>query len=1080
MIMKRRYEIALKVFFIVSTLMISVKLTANPLFIELEKNQNPKLQDITSTFEKHWESFPEGQRLPGWKQLQRWKYFWERRTFPSGEFPNQIDIYREYEFFKGKNKHLNPSSSKQWSLLGPIDKPQKVYDVREQGLGRVNVLRFHPSNPDQIWAGAATGGVWRSNDGGSSWETFPFTQFLSLGVSDIAISESDPNVVYVATGDANGTLGTGHSFYSIGVIRTTDAGESWSVTNLSYYLSNGKVTSRLLVSPNNPDVVVAATSEGIYKSTDGGQTWELKNAGLFRDMILSLSDKNVIHASVFSRSGSTAIYRSTDFGDTWKLAHTIAGASRVVFAVTPNKPERVYALCSRNSYSSFHSLLISVDNGLNYEEYSNYEIENNLLGWYLGTGDDQNTGQADYDLCLAVSPTDFSEIYIGGINLWKSNDEGATWVMVGHWNGAYGKPFVHADQHCFEWLNNNTLFVGNDGGIYFTKNGGSSWSFVSDGMSITQYYRFSVSQSDPYLIYAGCQDNGTNRLRDGNWEHIYSADGMETAIDPTNTDRVYASYQYGQLLKSNNGGRSFTSMINPTKTRENGGWVTPYLIAPNSPNTLYAGYQNVWKTTDYGSNWKRLSNFNTNRTLVDLAISKANPDIIYAANYYNLMQSKDGGESWSNIYSASQAITYVEAHPTNEDIVWITLSGYANGSKVMEYNGSEWTNISGNLPNVPVNCIVYQNDSPDRIYVGTDIGVFYTDYSSKIWEQFGTGLPNVIINELEIHDGVKKIRAATYGRGIWEADVLDCNLPPLTLKVTGELEFCQGDSVIIEVEQNYPNFTWSNGETSRKIVVKESGFFSVEAEDALGCKTRSTSIYVEVHNVPDLAITPVGKFPICEGEEASLSANFGFKTYLWNTGETSRRIVTSTPGEYFVVGTTSYDCIAYSDTIVVEIMPDPEKPTISKDVNWLYSSEASEYQWYLNDSLIPGATERSYLASQSGNYKVEIWSEYGCSNISDNFDFILGVDDAESPDYYINVRPNPSKDIFNINAQFTKPHILDISISTLRGEQVYFESVKYEGGIFIRQIDLEYYPRGTYYLIINYDGNMWRKQLIKE
>ncbi len=1065
---------------LVASLFFTGELKTQTFFEQLEKNNNPNLNQIKEAFEDQWKDFPEGQRKPGWKQMQRWQYFWEPRTFPNGEFPNQVEIYREYEFFKGKETHSNPSSTKQWTLLGPETKPEKVYDVRQQGLGRVNVIRFHPDNPNIIWAGAASGGVWRSKDGGSSWETFPFTQFLSLGVSDIAISPSDPNIVYVATGDASGTLGTGNSFYSIGIIKTTDAGATWNLTNMSYYLSNGKVTSRLILSPHNPDIVIAATSEGIYKTTDGGTTWNLKRTGNFRDMICSISDYNIVSASVFSRSGSTSLFRSSDFGDSWEQVHDIPGASRVVFAVTPVKPNRVYALCSRNMYSSYHSLIISEDNGINYEEYSNYEIENNLLGWYLGTGSDNNTGQADYDLCLAVSPTDSRVLYIGGINVWKSIDEGSTWTMVAHWNGAYDKPFIHADQHCFEWLDESTLFVGNDGGIYLTGNGGKSWNFKSNGMSITQYYRFGVSQTEPYLIYAGCQDNGSNRLNDGKWEHVYSADGMEAAVDPTNTDRVYVSFQYGQLLRSSNGGKNFTSMINSTKTNENGGWVTPYLISSTSPNVIYAGYKNVWKSTDYGVNWNKISNFSSNRTIVALALSEANPNIIYAANYSNLIVSKDGGETWTTILNSSQAITYIEAHPTNENIVWVTLSGYSSGNKVMEYDGSEWNNISGNLPNVPINCIAYQKESPDRIYVGTDIGVFYTDYSSKIWEQFGAGLPNVIVNELEIHYGIKKIRAATYGRGIWEADILECNLEPLTLKIIGNLEFCLGDSVIIEVEQNYPNFVWNNGETSKRIVVKESGSFSVTAEDNTGCTTKSNSVTVEVYNVPELAINPVGKFPICIGEEATLTANFGFKTYLWNNGETTRRIVTSIPGEYYLSAVTSDGCVAYSDTLLVEVMPYPEKPIISQNGNWLNSTEAIEYQWYKNDTLIEGATNHSYLATESGIYKVEIWDEYSCSNISEEFDFILGVNDINTPEYYINVRPNPSKDIFNINAQFTKPHNLNISISTINGERVFSEIVKYNGGVFTKQIDFSQFPRGTYYLVINYDGNIWRHQLIKE
>jgi hypothetical protein len=163
---------------LVASLFFTGELKTQTFFEQLEKNNNPNLNQIKEAFEDQWKDFPAGQRKPGWKQMQRWQYFWEPRTFPNGEFPNQVEIYREYEFFKGKETHSNPSSTKQWTLLGPETKPEKVYDVRQQGLGRVNVIRFHPDNPNIIWAGAASGGVWRSKDGGSSWETFHLLNFF--------------------------------------------------------------------------------------------------------------------------------------------------------------------------------------------------------------------------------------------------------------------------------------------------------------------------------------------------------------------------------------------------------------------------------------------------------------------------------------------------------------------------------------------------------------------------------------------------------------------------------------------------------------------------------------------------------------------------------------------------------------------------------------------------------------------------------------------------------------------------------------------------------------------------------------
>jgi len=259
----------------------------------------------------------------------------------------------------------------------------------------------------------------------------------------------------------------------------------------------------------------------------------------------------------------------------------------------------------------------------------------------------------------------------------------------------------------------------------------------------------------------------------------------------------------------------------------------------------FCGLSKCMENDNYGGgNWTRLSSFGSNQTLVAIAVALSDTNVIYAANYSDLYASYNGGFTWNSIYtSSSSAITSIAVDPQDPKRLWVTKSGFTPSDKVLEINNGEVSNLSGNLPNVPVNAIVYQKNSPDRLFIGTDIGVFYTDYSSAYWEKYGDDMPNVVINDIEINYGANsqtKLRAATYGRGIWEADVINCNYQSPAITYTGATSFCEGDSVILSVNlpdqpndaeqpQEPLNYIWSNGSTSRSIVVKESGAYSVIA-----------------------------------------------------------------------------------------------------------------------------------------------------------------------------------------------------------------------------------------------------------
>lgn len=1061
-------------------LFFSSKLLLSQLTLEqLDTVSSSNFYEIKDEWNNYWNTIPQQERK-GWKQYKRWEYFWEQRVYPTGNFPDPNYIFDEWNNFKEKYVRNDVIQSIKWDLIGPTINPTDFNSSRVQGLGRINVIRFNPHNPNEIWIGAASGGIWKSTNGGLNWRTFPFTEFLSIGITDIAISKTNPNIIYSSTGDADVTFGGKDKFYSIGLIKTTDGGSTWNRTNLSYYLHNNKILGAIIIHPTNPNLLVVGTGDGIFKSTDGGNSWVNRQGGGFRDLVQHPTKNNIIYGATFSRAGEAYIYKSTDFGDTWTSVKKIENCIRIALAVTPDNYKKVYAVCANNQTRGFHSFLISNDEGNNWSTIATPERNGNILGWYKGESWDTK-GQGTYDLCIAVSPINEDIIYIGGINIWKSTDGGETWDLNTHWYGGYGKEFVHADHHDLEFQNNTTIFSANDGGLYKSTNGGDKWIDLTDGLSITQYYCMGMSKTNPPLIVGGSQDNGTFLLKDGVWYHIFSSDGMECAIDPKNNNNIYVSIYYGSLYRSNNGGRDFTLMLDEDKTKETGEWITRFIIDQNSPNKIYAGYNNVWKSSEYGAydSWEKISSFTNGGTIHSLAIPPKNSGIIYAATMSTLYATYNDGKEWTELFRSNAGISYIAVDPNDPLHFVLTMSGYIPETKVFEYDGEKFINISGNLPNIPINCAVIQDNSPGRIYIGTDIGVFYTDNGSNIWTYYGSGLPNVVVNELEIDYPRKKLIAATYGRGFWETDLLDCNAPEIKVTIKGNKEFCAGDSVILEAEDGFDKYLWSDGSTSKKIVVKTSGSYSVLAEkenNSGECKAKSSTITTVAKNVPELQVIIKGRNPMCEGDSLELNGWLGFSKYEWSNGKTGRKLIVKEPGQYILKATATNDCVVYSEPINVIVNPKPEKPFIIKNNDTLFSTFAYKYQWYLNGNPIENGNNRYIIPFDSGLYQVETINEYDCKNMSEPFIY-SNIDYSESNNL-IYLYPNPTNDYINI-------YFIDyidlpkrIEIIDIMGKIKYSsDSFKFDGACL--KINMDTFPSGIYFIKIIYNDSIIVNKIIK-
>ncbi len=770
-----------KIFLSIFTI-ISLSLGAQHWATEMD-NKEKTVQEIQQSFEQYWtgRSIEKGK---GYKQFRRWEYMVEQRTYPDGKFVRPDLAWKETLKFREENKATrHHRSNPNWISLGPdswINGPSGY----NPGLGRINVVQVDPNNENIIYVGTPSGGLWRSTNGGTSWASLT-DDLPVIGVSGIAIHPANSDVIYIATGD-----GYASDNYSIGVLKSTDGGQSWNTTGLTFEITQSRTIAQLIIDPENPETLIAAANNGIFKTIDGGVNWSQRATGNRKALVFKPGDSQVVYAA------GTNIIRSTNNGETWTtISQGVPNnAGRIALAVTPANPDFVYALACNNSDFGFLGLFRSTDSGQSFTLRSSTP---NILGNNLDGSDEG--GQGWYDLAIAASPTNADEIYTGGINIWKSVNGGATFNINTHWVvQTLSHPYVHADIHYLGY-HNSVLYTGCDGGIYRTTNGGAIWNDLTSGMAITQIYRIGASLTNPNIVQFGAQDNGSNRSSAINWMHIFGADGMETIIDYTNPDFTYISYQNGGLLRSNNGGSTFDNFLNGVN--EEGAWVTPYLIHPINPQTFWAGLNQVWRTNDRGNFWEPLGGPGAGR-ITALAVAPANTNVIYYSKNSTLYRTTNGGSTWANISQGlpNLFITYIEVDPQNPQNVYVTMSGYSQGNKVFKStnSGNNWQNISLNLPNLPVNCILFEKDSPEGLYIGTDVGVYYKNQSMNHWVSYSEGLPNVIVMELEIHYPTSKLRAGTYGRGLWEADLFQLNNMPIANFTSSNTDICPNNTVTFQ------------------------------------------------------------------------------------------------------------------------------------------------------------------------------------------------------------------------------------------------------------------------------------------
>ncbi|MDO9512607.1 MAG: PKD domain-containing protein [Bacteroidales bacterium] len=758
-----------------------------PYWIEMMQDQSVNFYQVQSAFETYWKDRTIT-RGCGYKPFKRWEYNMKNgRINPDGSRKPADFNWNQYYSYMSKSA---VSISGNWKSIGPVTFTSLGY----KGLGRVNAIGFHPTDPNVFYIGAPAGGVWKTLDGGNSWNSTT-DELPTLGVSSIVVSSSDANLVYIGSGDRDAGDAAG-----MGVLRSTNGGSTWELWNNGM---GNKTVGRLIQHPTNASILFAATSGGIYKTTNAGTLWTLVQGGNFKDIVFKPANPAILYAI----SGSS-FFKSTNSGDNFSVVTSgLEGGQRAVIAVTPGNPEYVYLLASSND-SGFKGLYRSTNGGTSFVKQSSTP---NIMDWSCtgsGTG-----GQAWYDLEIAADPVNPEVIFTGGVNVWKSTNGGINWSITGHWYGGCGVAEVHADQHIFE-INplNNKLFVGNDGGVYSSANLGGTFIEHTNGLVITQAYKIGQNRNDSTNIIMGTQDNGTSSLISNVWQDTHGGDGMECIIDHINPSYSYASLYYGEIVRHfNNGGDYTVAKQGAFGITEDGDWVTPYILSENDATKMFIGYKNIWRGSNIRNvpTWTKISdnlggNNSSNIRVVEQ--SPVNTNILYFARYdkklFRTDNALDATPVWINLSSSLPSVSTtpsaLEAHPFNAEIVYMAQNGYI--FKSID-RGLSWTNISGTLPQVEFTSIACYNNANEGVYISSDIGVFYRDSSLSDWVFFSDGLPvDASVREIEIYyhpqnNEYDLIRAGTFGRGIWSSKVYrttpvaDFTANAFTIPLSGNVSF---------------------------------------------------------------------------------------------------------------------------------------------------------------------------------------------------------------------------------------------------------------------------------------------------
>lgn len=723
-------------------------------------------------------------------------FFGASRTYPLQQLPERAHFaaWKKAQQMS-EAAHPNRSAVEPWETMGPHNRG-----------GRTLALAFNPQNPLTMYAGSASGGLWRSYTAGigeNAWHQVE-TGFPVLAVSTIKFAPGDSSTLYIGTGEVYNVnaAGTGAAYrstrgsYGMGILRSTDGGATWE-QSLDMTYDQNKGIWDIEIAPSNPNIIYAGTTDGVYKSTDGGTNWNwVLDVPMANDLVVHPSDPNkvVVGCGNFASPGF-GIYRTSDGGVFWyKMTDNLPTfyEGKIQLALAPSQPDIVYA---------------SIGNGFSSANGASWLCRSNDFGanWQIRNTTDYSQWQGWFSHDVAVSPTNPDEITVIGIEVWRSSDGGLTLTKkstggVGFANPTIAGPdgnsdYVHSDIHdvIYHPILPNTFYVASDGGIHRSDDHGETYYSCNGRYQTAQFYNgFTNSMQDPNFCQGGLQDNGTiqwNGAGGGGvtWTRVSGGDGSWTATDPTNDDVNYVSSQNLNVRKTTTGSSGYAGLGIPTMG--NISFIAPYVLAPSNGNVLYAGSAAIAKSTDGGSSWALTNSGNVldGNPALSMSMSSQNTEVVYvgtapsvAGSPGGIYVTQNGGTSWADV-TANLPNRYpmdIQVDPTDDAIAYVAFSGYGTGHVYRTTDhGATWEDISQGLPDVPANAIEVDPLFPNNVYVGNDLGVFVSSDFGLTWQTYQDGLGEaVMVFDLKISPSNRKLRAATHGLGAFQRDLLEAPL----------------------------------------------------------------------------------------------------------------------------------------------------------------------------------------------------------------------------------------------------------------------------------------------------------------
>uniref|UniRef100_Q022A7 Glycosyl hydrolase n=1 Tax=Solibacter usitatus (strain Ellin6076) TaxID=234267 RepID=Q022A7_SOLUE len=732
---------------------------------------------------------------------ERQEWFYSQRAYPGISIPAgaRLNAIRQVQRIDAAARArrlaaapaaaagLSPAitnDSAKWTLIGPQPTGAGTTSVTS---GRVNAIAIDPRDNNVVYIGAAEGGVWKTTDGGVHWTPLTDTQ-PSLATGAIAIDPNHPDTVYVGTGEENFA---GDSYYGAGILKSTDAGATW--TNVVGPFLRDKIGS-IAVQPINSQVVICASTTGIWRSADAGNSWSSVLVGTGVTVAFDPANDAGVYATVGNPNGSTlnGVYHSADSGLTWTplrgaapAALPVTSVGRMELAVSKAAPATVFVQIQDSSTANFGNLLgiyKSTDAGLTWNKLP---ISNALV---------QQWGpQLWYDNTIRVSPTDPNVIYAGALLIYRSLDGGNTWTLPAQ-TGPNGV-LLHVDLHYLAFTaDGSKLYIANDGGMYSTTESTAArinWTSLNNTLAITQFYPgMTIDPANPLKAVGGAQDNGTQRFSgDFSWTAVTCGDGGYAAIDPSVPGFAYGACQQIAVRRTLNLFDNSTAWVSAQYGLDQADpvqFIAPLVLDANNPKTLYFATYRVWQSTDEGGKWTAISPDLTGGkkgTIKTIATAPSDSNVLYAGTSNSKLQvtldaQHGANASWIDRSAGlpPRTVTKIAVDPLNAATAYATFSGFPagfgadSGGHVFKTSdsGATWTDISGNLPVVPVNDIVVDPDLPRTLYIATDAGVMQTSDGGATWSSLGTGLPVVVVQSLVLHRPSRVLRAGTHGRSVWD------------------------------------------------------------------------------------------------------------------------------------------------------------------------------------------------------------------------------------------------------------------------------------------------------------------------